>query len=386
MLRPNRDPIDVMFVMAAYTMGGMELQLAALINARPAWARHLNLEMVTFLPSESEEVEARFRSAGVKSTLIDRSTSSFPGFFWKLYRHMRSVGPKVVHTQLDASAGTWGRMAALLAKVPSIIQSDLSLMVGGTRTQRMLRPYLDARTQLFLPNANAIAERIINGGAPEQRVQMLMPGVDLTRFSPDTETPGRPGSEAGLVAGFLGRFDPVKRIDVLLSALTALPISDRPARVLLAGDGPLRPQIEAQIAADKWLTDNCELVGRQDDVPAFLRRIDYLVHPSEIEGMPNAILEAMAMAKPIVATRVSDIPLVVGDAGILVEPGDSSSLATGIATMQGLRAEDRANLGARARRKIEDDHDLEKVAARFWNLHMDLISHRNRRAGGGRAD
>jgi len=364
---------DVSFVMAAYAMGGMELQLAALLRRRPAWAHGLAIEVVTLLPTESAKVEELFRDQGVTTTLIERSRLAFPVFMWRLIAHFRRTRPRIVHTQLDGSAGTWARLAAILTRVPAIVQSDLSLKVGGTPIQRRLRRFLDARTSLFLPNATAIRDRLVSGWVRPERITVLMPGVDLTRF--DFEPSGQretTGAE-GLVAGFLGRFDPVKRLDVLLDAVVALPEPSRPRKLLLAGDGPTRPMVEQRIAADPWLSENCLVLGRQEDVPAYLRRIDYLIHPSEIEGLPNAVLEAMAMGRPIVGTRVSDVPLIVGNAGFIAEPADVGSLADAISRMQRLSPSERAELGERARRTIEANHDLDDVANRFWQAHANLV-------------
>lgn len=366
----ERARIDVTFILAAFSMGGMELQLAALLRERPEWARELQIEVVTFLPSASAEVEHQFLDLGIRATLIDRSKTSFATFLTGLSRHLMRTRPRIVHTQLDASAGTWGRLAAILTGVDAIVQSDLSIMVGGTPVQRRLRGFLDAHTTLFLPNATAIRDRLISNGVRPERITVLMPGVDLNRFdyrsAPARETAT---SHSGLVAGFLGRFDPVKRLDILLEALKLLPCHMRPSSVLLAGDGPIRPEVERMVSEDEWLSRHCELVGRQADVPAFLRRIDYLIHPSEIEGLPNAVLEAMAMGKPIVATRVSDVPAIVADAGFIAEPADATSLSIAIKKMQDLPPDERLRLGVLARTKIERDHDLVDVSRRFWEAH-----------------
>lgn len=349
-------------------MGGMELQLAALLRRRPEWARSLNVEVVTLSPTVSEHVEELFVSQGVKTTLIDRSTLPFPQFMQRLVAHFKKTRPHVVHTQLDGSAGTWGRLAAVLARVPAIIQSDLSLKVGGTAAQKRIRRYLDARTDQFLPNANAIRDRLVATGVSPERIEVLMPGVDLTRFPFDPPAP----QSGALVAGFLGRFDPVKRLDVLLDAVTSIPEGLRPGKLLLAGDGPTRSVVEQRLATDEWLGSNCLMLGRQQDVPAFLRQTDYLILPSEVEGLPNAVLEAMAMGRPIVATRVSDVPSVVGDAGFIAEPADVASLADAMMKMHRAGVDERAEMGRRARAKIEANHDLDRIAERFWNIHSDV--------------
>lgn len=364
----GRARTDVAFVMATYAMGGMELQLAALLRERPQWARTLNIDVITLSPTVSEHIEDLFAAQGARATLIDRNALTFPGFMLGLIRHFRKTRPHVVHTQLDGSAGTWGRLAAVLAQVPAIIQSDLSLKVGGGSAHRRMRRYLDTQTVKFLPNATAIKDRLLAHGVRPERIEVLMPGVDLARFKYQLPT----HKNGGLVAGYLGRFDPVKRLDILLDALAAMPESHRPNKVLLAGDGPMRSMVEARLAADPWLGRHCQILGRQHDVPAFIEKIDYLILSSEVEGLPNAVLEAMAMGRPVVATRVSDVPLVVGDAGVLAEPADAASLAAALTKMQLASDEERAAMGRGARAKIEAHHDLQKIAERFWRVHSEV--------------
>jgi len=174
--------------------------------------------------------------------------------------------------------------------------------------------------------------------------------------------------------GFLGRFDRVKRLDVLLDALISLPPDVRPDRVLMAGDGPEKLAVERMINDNAWLKSSCKLLGTVEDVPAFLAELDYLVLPSEIEGFPNAILEAMAMAKPIVATRVSGVPSLVEGVGFLAEPRSVESLAEAIGKMQRLSSVERQMMGHLARQRVERDFDIRILAERFWSQHKSLLA------------
>lgn len=375
----------IVFVMGSYSLGGAERQLAALIERRPASVREVELHTVTLHRTRSPETAARFDGQGVVNTLVDWDALPFPLFLLRLLRVLRRLRPDIVHTVLDGSSGTWGRLGAFLTRVPVIIHSDRSLEPASNRSDRPLRPFLDRVTTRFLPNARAIAERVQRTtGVPPEKILVMPNGVDLSQFAPD-RVRGRRGDwgvpDGALVAGFLGRFERVKRIDVLLDALLSLPVEARPDHLLLAGDGSLMPSLRQRVAADPWLAERCHLLGAQQDVPAFLASIDYLVQPSEVEGLPNAVLEAMAMGRPVVATRVSDVPLLVEGAGRVAEAGDVASLAAALRSMQDAGADELARLGRAARRRIELEYDLDRVAERFWNAHLELLPVRD---GGAR--
>lgn len=365
----------VLFIMASYAVGGTELQLASLIADRPAWAADYRLETITFLPPRSPEVVRRFSDLGVRNTLIDREQTSFPRFFTRLLREVRRSRPDVLHAMLDSSTGAWGRLAGVMARVPAIVQSDRSVVEEGTGVHLRLRPFLDRHTQRFLPNAHAIAERLKRKGVPAERITVVPSGVDLGRFDPVRILPRgefRKRAEE-TVAGFVGRFHAVKRLDLLLESLMLLPEAQRPDRLVLAGDGPEADAVRSRVAEDAWLSEHVVLVGTCDDVPAFLADVDYLVLSSEVEGAPNAVIEAMAMGKPVVATKVSDVPAIVDGAGFLAEPGSAPSLAAAIGAMQRLGPEARGRLGAAGRERVEQGYDMRVVAERFWDAHRKLL-------------
>jgi len=372
---PNTDRI--VFVLPHYGVGGAEKQLANLIAHRPRVASGIDVHTITFLPPTSEHVVERFDKAGAKNTLVDRSTLAFPSFFFELLRTLRRLKPVLVSTILESSVGAWGRLAALLAGVPLIVHSDRQLNPEGTRAHFLLRPFLDRRTDLFLPNAHAVADRLINSGVKRERIRVMPNGVDLGVFDPSTvlgnrETLGVPRD--AVVLGYLGRFASMKRLDILMSSLQLLDLADRPNRVILAGDGPTMASVKEIVNGDPWLKENCVFLGTIDSTPEFLATIDYLVLPSESEGLPNVILEAMAMRKPVVATRVSDIPIMMGDTGFIAEPSDAHSLANAILSMQELGPRGRADLGHKARGRIESEYSMEVAASRFWAAHLDLIA------------
>jgi len=363
------DRRPVVFVLGHYGVGGAEKQLANLILHRPNFARELEVDVITFLPTTSPEVEEQFTRTGAKTTLIDRSTTKFAPFFLRLYSVMKGLRPLVVCTVLEQSTGTWGRLAAWLTRVPAIYHSDRALGSSTTPIQRRMRPFLDKRTTGFLPNAFAIAKQLEASGVPARRIRVIHNGVDLRFFDADATRSQRADwgiRDEEVVLGYLGRFDAVKRIDVLLEAVLRLAPEGRPDWILLAGDGEEMPTIRGLVQRDPWLSDHCRFLGTIADTPGYLKGIDYLVLASEAEGFPNVVLEAMAMGKPVVATAVSDVPTMIGHTGLLAEPGDTDSLATAIERMQQLGREGRAALGELARNRVRDEYSIELAAERFW--------------------
>lgn len=365
----------ILFVMSSFTVGGAEKQWAQYLSAKP---RHLDvdLEIIVFFPASSASVEQSFKDLGAKITLIERTKLSFPQFFWQLYTTIRNAKPTIVHTVMTGSMGTWGRLAAFFAGVPRIIHSDRSLHPNDTRTQLALRPFLDRFTHRFLPNAHATADWLVSRGIPRSKIRVMPNVTNVEKFHPHKvksirDTWGIP--ETAKVAGFIAKFRPEKRIDLLLEAMLLVPEGERPDYLVMGGDGPEMPKIKARIEADPWLSKHCRLLGLVEDTPGFLASVDYTLLTSENEGSPNVVLEAMAMEKSVVSTKVADVPRILEGAGILAEVGDAKSIAEGIRKMQRLTKEERAALGKRGREKILETFELSKAAKVFWDAHSDFL-------------
>lgn len=150
------------------------------------------------------------------------------------------------------------------------------------------------------------------------------------------------------------------------------------ARWLFVGDGPMREAIESR-AAQLGLADRVRLTGRRTDVPRLLQACDAFILPSLFEGMPNAVLEAMATGLPVIGTAVSGTEELIeeGRTGWLIEPGSSDALET--AMRQALaRRGDWLEMGAAARRVIEERYDQPVVIQQYFDLYRRLLDGRRR--------
>jgi glycosyltransferase involved in cell wall biosynthesis len=182
--------------------------------------------------------------------------------------------------------------------------------------------------------------------------------------------PGR--SELGLrrpVVGGMGRLDRQKGFDVLIDALETLP----GVSAVVAGDGPERDALMRRIR-DRSLSDRFSIVPWTSDIGPFLRSLDVFVLPSRYEGLPLALLEAMATGTPVVAADVGGVgeAVVSGEDGLLVPPDDAPALAAGIRRL--LEAEEeRAGLGVRAREVWRSRFTAELMQQSYRDLFARLV-------------
>jgi glycosyltransferase involved in cell wall biosynthesis len=192
-----------------------------------------------------------------------------------------------------------------------------------------------ARYPLVIAVSEAIRQVIIQHGARPDRVRRITNGIDehVFRRAPlaGHETRTRLGIDAATrVVGAVGRLEREKRFDLLLRAVARM-AGPSDLAVVIAGEGSCRPHLET-LAASLGIQSRVHLVGHWEDVRQLYPAFDVSVQASDTEGIPNAVLEAMAMEAPVVATRVGGTPELITDGvhGLLVPPGDVDALAAAI--------------------------------------------------------
>ena len=214
-------------------------------------------------------------------------------------------------------------------------------------------------------------------GLNGRRVTTIRYGKDCeSYYVPDQRDPCR--QELGLAAGceaigYAGRMEKVKRLDVLLRAFAQV-LARRPqARLLMIGEGELRPKLEA-LAASLGVSHAVIWTGFRRDIPRLLAAMDVYVQPSVNEGLPLSILEAMAAGKPIVATRVGGIVEQIEHevTGLLVPPGSREALAQVILRL----LEDKhlaERVGRQARSRVVDRFGLQRMVEAYDVLYRRYV-------------
>lgn len=235
---------------------------------------------------------------------------------------------------------------------------------GGGTLLRILRR-LD---RVAVPSRQTEAE-ILAAGFPADRVVRIPNGVDITRFAPGNATRFDRGPRMVL---FLGRLDAQKGVETLLAAWGEVAARLPETVLVICGQGPQEGALRA-LTTQSGLADRVRFLGPVPDPEAYLRAAAAFVLPSWHEGLPNALLEAMATGLPCIATTIGGTLDMAADEreALLVPPGDASALAK--ALLRILTDSDLAGrLGAAARRRIVAEFSLDDVVTRYEQLYQEI--------------
>jgi len=284
--------------------------------------------------------------------------------------------PDWVHAAWANHAATAALVLERLCGVPFSISAHAGVDVF--RDPVML-PEKVARARFVCACNRHALERLreVAGPAGEPKLHLQSHGVDLQRFARRERGPRDGGPPTVL---FVGRLLPNKGASRLIEAFGRLVREGRDLQLELIGDGPERERLTARVA-ELGLDSRVTLRGAvaQGEVIAALRRAELLAAPAEIgadggrDGLPNVVLEALAVGLPVVASRVASIEEAVQDevSGLLVPPGDPPALAAAIARLLDDR-ELRDRLVDGGRRLVEDRFDRRECGQRFASLFATL--------------
>jgi sugar transferase (PEP-CTERM/EpsH1 system associated) len=326
----------VAHVVYRFAVGGLENGVANLVNRIPPQTfRHAIVAL-----TEVTDFRDRIQRDDVLYYSLHKSVGHGIRLFPQLLRLFRRLAPAIVHTRnlaaLEAALPAWA------ARVPIRIHGEhgweASDLDGGNRrfrlVRRVYRPFVDQYVALSRHLEDYLRDRV---GIPAGRVDQIYNGVDTERFAPDAgpraAIPQFPFAAPGLwVVGTVGRMERVKDQVTLARAFARAVGSSTAAaqrlRLVMVGAGPLADEVdrtlrESGVRALAWLP------GERSDIPAILRALDCFALPSLAEGISNTILEAMACALPVVATRVGGNPELVeeGSTGRLVRAADPEGMA-----------------------------------------------------------
>lgn len=329
--------------------------------------------------AEGGEFAAPLVEMGVPVTVLGKRRVVDLAMLWRLWIWLRRQRPAVVHTHLF-TADTWGRLAARLAGVPVIISTVHSVNAWQGRIHRLVDRYLAMMTTRLIACTPQVEEKLVQqDGVARRRIVTLANAVDLQRF--DRVSPANLVDSFGFdgnvpVAAVLGRLEAVKGQEYLLGVLALLKQRGIRLQLLLIGDGPQRQELERRVH-QLGLEGSVRMAGFRRDIPQLLASVDLLVMPSQWEGLPMALLEGMAMSRPVVAHRVGGIPDVVRDGveGLLVAPDSPQDLADALQRL----IEDpalRGHMGRAARERVSMCYSAEKLSADYeWLYQQTLAPH-----------
>ncbi|PYP88345.1 MAG: hypothetical protein DMF61_07065 [Blastocatellia bacterium AA13] len=334
-------------------------------------------------------LEPEIRSLGIPYYIMNRKPGVQVSLIWRMYKLFRHESVDVVHThhfnQLFYSA-----LGARLAG-SRLIHTEHSVEYLKSRRLRIALRILSLFCHRVLAigddGARALKSEV---GLPASKVGIIPAGVDTTSFNEDKEAArlSLGLEQSDHVALIVARLYPEKNHRLLLNAFIKVVEALPRAKLIIAGEGTERAALEAEIVK-LGLSSSVLMLGVRRDIARLLAAADLFVLSSDREGLPIAVLEAMAAGRPVIATAVGDLSRVVieGETGLLVPPEDARTLSSAIidlfkspARMEGM--------GVLGRRLVAQRFSIRSMIEKHESLYdgRSAVATEPEKVGGGLAD
>jgi len=349
-------------------MGGGEVSLLALLQGldRSRWPA------VVVVPSEGA-VAAGARALGVSTRVIP-----LPGFRWPgpaVLWSLRALAQLTRDTGADLLHANGSRAMFYAGLAGRLVGRPVVWHVRVAERDHLLDRLLVRLARAVIVSSKAVGRRF--AWAPPRKVRCIPNGVDLARFSLRDPPSGLRASlgvpEHTPVVGSVGRFVAYKGYADLLEAARLVEKAMPGVHWVLVGDGELREALEAQSRA-LGMEAQVHFGGWREDIPDILAACDLFVLPSLSEHFGRVLIEAMAMARPIVATGAGGVPEIVthGETGLLVPPAQPEALAEAVLTLLEDPAQ-AARLGRAGRRRVETEFSLSRHVESVEALYREIL-------------
>ncbi len=302
---------------------------------------------------------------------------------WREWRRViKKTRPKLIHSYLFHSN--------LLSRLTKLLNPGVNV-ISGIRTVYTVEDYgrlyglierwthrLDS---LYVANSEQGRISAIHTiGLNERNVRMIPNGIDIDPFEEPTEEIRKSirsefgFSDQDFVFGIVAQLRPAKRHDLLIDALKKANTQSPTVRLLIVGGGEREPILRKQTNALQ-VHDSVTFAGYRNDARRILRGLDGFVLPSDVEGIPVSVMEAMEAGLPVIATRVGGVPDLIEDgvSGCLIDMGGVDALTQWLVRISTDKAFC-AQLGAAARERLISEFSVEQMARRFEALYEEAVT------------
>ena len=370
----------ILFVIDGLEFGGGERCFAQIISRLPKDQYEI------FLASAGNNLfYDAIQNARVHLIPLDFSRKCNPALFTRLARIIRAEGIDVVHGQ-GARAEFYARLASGLAKKSKYI-STIAMPVEGydvgkfqKRAYRFLDRFSERYVDRFIVVSDSLKERMISQHAvPAEKIVRIYNGIEIDFYNPAEQEDRRAKIRKDLsldndvlLVGAIGRLVWQKGFEYFLQCIPdVIGICSR-IKFLLVGEGPLRRPLE-DISKRLGIEPFIIFTGQRNDIRDVLAALDILVIPSVLEGLPMITIEAMAMGKPIIATRIDGITEQIRDGkeGLLIASRSPVELGSAIGRIAGdsLLA---SSLGNAARQRVTTEFSVQQMIEATIKVYEEL--------------
>ena len=362
--------IRILFIIPTLDRSGAEKQLTLLATRLPRDEFQVEVCALT----RGGPYEAELRAAGIPVTVLGKRLKLDPVAALRLSRLIGRGKFDIVHTWLFA-ANWHGRAMAWLRGVPILVASERCADEWKGSLELTLDRVLAPRTDAIVVNSRAVLDFYGSHGVDPSKLVLIPNGIMpdappvIDRAAVLQEFDVEPDAQ---VLGYVGRLWPQKRVRDAIWAVEVIRNIKPKIMLLVIGDGPERMDL-IDYAEKVEIDDRIRFLGHREDVPRLMAAMDVLVLPSEFEGMPNSVMEAMNAGLPVVASNIpgNNELVVEGETGFLVPIGDTKALASRVNQIldDGVL---RARLGQAGQRRVRDLFAVEKMVGAHATLYREL--------------
>lgn len=303
----------------------------------------------------------------------------------RIVRLLQRVRPHIVHTH-TAKAGTLGRLAAWLCRVPVVVHTYHGHVLQGyfspakARLFLTIERWLGRRTDRLLAVSKRVRHELLDLGIGHpDRFEVLPLGLDLDRFLDAEARRGELRGELGytgreVLVGIVARLVPIKAHEMFLNVAAALAQRLPDIRFIVVGDGERRAALQA-LAGQLGIGERVRFLGWRRDLERVYADLDAVVLTSRNEGSPVSLIEAMAAGRPVVATRVGGVPDLVEDGlnGLLVAADDVAAMARALVDV--LTSPDRGRgMGEAGRKRVYPAFRAQRLITDVDRLYGQLLA------------
>ena len=352
--------------------GGAEKQLALLAAGLPRDRFDVHVIVLT----HDGPLRQSLDNAGIPVTVVGKRFKADPSAYFRLKRTIKQLQPDLVHTWIFA-ANCYGRMAARQAGVPRVLAGERCVDSWKTSRHFMIDRYLAKRCDAIVTNSSGVRDFYATHGIAAEKFRIIPNGINPRQPSPLTREAmcqrlGIDPNRRLIVA--VGRLWPQKRYRDLIWAAQLLESARNESTLVIIGDGPQMGEL--QRFRDAVTTGQaCTFAGARDDVAELLPLFDLFWIASGYEGQSNALMEAMQVGLPIVASDIPGNRDLITDqvTGRLANVGDSAQFAKLAYQLLFTDTENARRLGNAAQQRIADDFTVEQMIDRHVQLYDELL-------------
>ncbi|MGH3650513.1 MAG: glycosyltransferase [Acidimicrobiia bacterium] len=370
MTSTTRERARVLVLVKGLGLGGAE---TLIVEAGKHWDRaSFEYRVAYFLPWKDQLV-ARLEDQGIRVDCLGWGGPQSAVGVARLRRLIRSWCPQVIHAHLPVT----GILGRLLSSGAINVYTEHNIVDSYRAPTRMLNRWTYRRNDAVIAVSQAVADSV--AGYPGPTPFVVPNGVVVDR-PPDAaiarvrDELGIDGSTPLLV--HVGNIRPHKGHDNLIEAVAIL-VRERPDAVVVSiGGGKHHGDLERVRArsADLGLSAQLRFLGRRPDALDFVAAADVVVNPSDVEGLPLSVLEALALGRPVVATSVGGVPSVIrhGETGLLVDAADPDQLAK--AMIMALDSPEAPTWGAAGAELVAGEHGLAAMVGAYESIYSRLLA------------